>query len=172
MIHAGWLRSDQIPQRVGRISAGCLTVTEAADFAFRYTQNIQGCWSISNELHRSKFGEDNPDLQPIESPLYGTQPFEDVVTVLGPLPEWPDGTKSGWRSSATGDYFVVEPKPDPSGSEEECVPTCLRVAMSGFDLIQESDLGTPDPGMTGTSFTSLFANSRLTLWAMCRLCVG
>jgi hypothetical protein len=150
---------------------------EAANLAFHHTQNMEGSWSISNELYKSQFGEDNPDAKPVESPLYGTQPFEDVVSLLVPLNDGSDGKKYGLRSTATGDYLVVEPKPNPSDTSgsQECVPTYLRVAFMGFDLIQESDLGTPDPSMTGTR-TSFSAKITLSLhqhnphaW-LCGLC--
>jgi hypothetical protein len=76
-----------VPPHVARISAGCSTASEAASFAFRHTQNMQGSWSMPNALANQQWGKDNPDTQhPLESPLYGAQPWEDVVEILVPLP--------------------------------------------------------------------------------------
>ena len=138
---------------------------DAANLAYRYTQNMEGSWSVPNALFNSQWGEDNPDwLQSVESPLYGKQAFEDVVTVLAPLPER-DGQKIGFRCTSHGDYLVVQPKVTPGA--EERAPTYLRVAAVGFDLIQETDLGTPDPTMTGASSRGTTAAWLwLTRWAL------
>jgi hypothetical protein len=145
---------------------------DAANLAYRYTQNMEGSWSVPNALFNSQWGKDNPDwLQSVESPLYGEQSFEDVVTVLAPLPEH-DGQNIGFRSTAVGDYLVVQPKVTPGA--EECVPTYLRVAGMGFDLIQETDLGTPDPSMSGASSRQqnlrclAYTVKQLTRWALIR----
>ena len=60
------------------------TVQEALEYAFRWTNNIHGSWSIP----------ENPD-------------YNDRVTVHAPLPVH-DGRTFGLRSSMVGDTFIVD----------------------------------------------------------------
>jgi hypothetical protein len=68
----------------------------------------------------------------------------------------------GLRSTCVADYLVVEPKRNPERDED--LPTIyLRVAGCGFDLIKESDLGTPDPFYTGV-LNRCYVSFGLCLW--------
>lgn len=60
-------------------------VNEALEYAYRYTNNVDGSWSM-------KSGSD----------------ANDDVTVVAPLHETSDGKKMGLRSSMMGDRFEVD----------------------------------------------------------------
>ena len=66
----------------------CDTVEEALEYAYRYTNNVMGSWSIKEEYFDN--GEQNGD-------------YNEDVTVLYTRP---DGM--GQRSSMMGDRFVVD----------------------------------------------------------------
>jgi hypothetical protein len=151
VIHAAFVRSDQLPQRVARIEVGMGTASGALAVAYKCTQSREdGCWSMPNAQYRSQWGRDNVNTS---RPLKNTEcmgegeekPWEDVVSVLVPLPNDPEGrvSKLGLRSTTVGDYFVVE------STMQGVKPVYVRAASCGFDVIKESDLSTPDPLSAG-----------------------
>lgn len=66
----------------------CDTVEEALEYAYRYTNNVMGSWSIKEEYFDN--GEQNGD-------------YNADVTVLYTRPD-----SMGQRSSMMGDRFVVD----------------------------------------------------------------
>ena len=67
-----------------------LSVEAALEYAYRWTNNIDGSWS-------------RRDLAP-------NNDFNPAVTVIAPLPVTDDGKTLGLRSSSMGDRFVVDGK--------------------------------------------------------------
>jgi len=70
---------------VATVSAPHAVVTEALEFAYRYTNNIDGSWSM-------KIGSD----------------ANDAVEVVAPLYTDADGKQWGHRSTSVGDVMIVE----------------------------------------------------------------
>lgn len=83
VIHTAF--EDQ-PETVARVEALGDTVQECLEYAYRWTQNIEGSWSIK---------DGNPDNNP-------------GVTVLKDLHVAEDGKKWGHRSTSVRDRMRVE----------------------------------------------------------------
>jgi hypothetical protein len=72
-------------------------VDRALEYAFRWTQNLDGSWSQGERIESWQdkgFMEDNMDFNP-------------NVTVVAPLPTH-CGRTYGHRSSSVGDIFVID----------------------------------------------------------------
>ena len=78
---------------VATVTAPSTDVMEALEYAYRWTNNVMGSWSIQKEM----LGEDfaNGDLN-------------TNVTVEAPLHVGDDGKEWGHRSTSVGDYMVVD----------------------------------------------------------------
>jgi hypothetical protein len=83
------VREDFVHVATVAVEAGW-SVTAALEFAYRWTNNINGSWSL-------------PDLKP-------NGDFNPAVTVTAPLPVV-DGRTLGHRSSMMGDRFILDGKP-------------------------------------------------------------
>jgi hypothetical protein len=68
-----------------------ININDALEYAYRWTQNIHGSWSMGETFDHCDNGDFNPN-----------------VTVVKPLRTWSDGQKMGHRSSSVGDLFVVD----------------------------------------------------------------
>lgn len=71
---------------------GIETVEQALEYAYRWTNNIDGSWSIKDEVFIDGFN--NTDFNP-------------YITVIKPLITY-NGRQYGHRSSDVGDIFVVD----------------------------------------------------------------
>ena len=71
--------------RVAVVNAPMADVNEALEYAYRYTNNVMGSWSM-------KIGGDANDAVEVTAPLHVTK----------------DGRTMGLRSSMMGDRFYVE----------------------------------------------------------------
>ena len=80
---------------------------EAMSYAYRWTNNVMGSWSIKEEVFSN--GEENGD-------------YNENVTVMAPLPVDDRGQQWGLRSTSMGDQMLV-------GN------TKYEVAMCGFEKI-------------------------------------
>lgn len=73
------------------ISGSPININDALEYAYRWTQNIEGSWSREPVVE----GYDNPDYNP-------------AVEVVKPLRAWTDGKVMGHRSSMMYDRMVVD----------------------------------------------------------------
>ena len=64
-----------------------ININEALEYAYRWTQNLGGSWSMEPN--------DNPDYNP-------------AVEVMKPLSTWSDGRLMGHRSSMMYDRMIVD----------------------------------------------------------------
>jgi hypothetical protein len=106
---------DGKPVLVAEVDAPTATVEAALDYAWRWTNNIEGSWSMGPELG-SPFGaiDENRDHNP-------------NVTVRAPL-RVANGRTYGLRSSMVGDVFCI--------GDEMCNVAHV-VASSGFQRITD-----------------------------------
>ena len=70
-----------------------MSFQDALEYAYRYTQNIGGSWSMQRMLDYKGQLYENPDFNPL-------------VTVVKPL-DGENGEKWGHRSSMVGDRMIV-----------------------------------------------------------------
>lgn len=80
---------------------------DAMDYAYRWTNNVMGSWSIKKKYFEG--GEPNGD-------------YNDDVTVMSPLHVDENGKEWGHRSTSMGDQMLVGTKK-------------YRVAWAGFEEI-------------------------------------
>ena len=69
------------------IAGSPININDALEYAYRWTQNIAGSWSMEPN--------DNPDYNP-------------AVEVVKPLRTWSDGRAMGHRSSMMYDRMIVD----------------------------------------------------------------
>ena len=81
---------EDSPRTVAFVEVGDLTGTEALEYAYRWTNNVMGSWSIKEEFFDD--GEPNGDYNP-------------NVTVMAPLEEG-----MGIRSTSVGDQILMGTK--------------------------------------------------------------
>jgi hypothetical protein len=87
---------DQIGfTHVATVTAPDAEVWEALDYAYRWTNNIDGSWSIKERTFEG--GHENGDFNP-------------AVEVVAPLHVDAKGKTWGLRSSMMGDVFIVDGK--------------------------------------------------------------
>ena len=104
VIHAAF---GQTPQTVALVEVDdTMSVEEQLEYAYRWTNNVMGSWSIQSKVLSS--GE-NGD-------------YNENVTVMAPLPVDDRGQQWGLRSTSMGDQMLV-------GN------TKYEVAMCGFEKI-------------------------------------
>ena len=84
VIHAAFLDKDEVPTAVARVSTAGLDIFQATEYAYRWTNNIDGSWSM-------KIGED----------------ANDDVEVIAPLIKH-KGSTYGLRSTSVGDVLFVD----------------------------------------------------------------
>ena len=72
-----------------------ININKALEYAYRWTQNLDGSWSMEPTIaHRGEL-HDNPDYNP-------------AVEVVKPLRTWSDGRAMGHRSSMMYDRMIVD----------------------------------------------------------------
>lgn len=96
------------PRTVAFVEVGERTGNEALEYAYRWTNNVAGSWSIKEEYFEN--GERNGDLN-------------DAVTVMAPLHKDENGKEWGHRSTSVGDQLLL-------GNRK------FKVASFGFEEIK------------------------------------
>ena len=84
VIHAAFLEDGETPTAVAKVFTEDMDLFEATEYAYRYTNNIDGSWSM-------KIGAD----------------ANDNVQVIAPLIEH-EGKQYGLRSTSVGDVLLVD----------------------------------------------------------------
>ena len=84
VIHASFLEEGEQPRAVAKVTTSGLDLFQATEYAYRYTNNVDGSWSM-------KLGED----------------ANDDVEVLAPLIQH-NGKAYGLRSTSVGDVMIVD----------------------------------------------------------------
>ena len=84
VIHASFLEEGESPRAVAKVTTSGLDLFQATEYAYRYTNNLDGSWSM-------KLGED----------------ANDDVEVIAPLISH-NGNTYGLRSTSVGDVMIVD----------------------------------------------------------------
>ena len=84
VIHASFLEPGETPKAVAKVTTSGMDLFEATEYAYRYTNNVDGSWSM-------KIGED----------------ANDAVEVIAPLIQH-NGKAYGLRSTSVGDVMIVD----------------------------------------------------------------
>ena len=84
VIHASFLEEGEQPRAVAKVTTSGLDLFQATEYAYRYTNNLDGSWSM-------KLGED----------------ANDAVEVIAPLISH-KGKTYGLRSTSVGDVMKVD----------------------------------------------------------------
>ena len=93
VIHTAF--EDQ-PNTVAFVDVGERTGTDALEYAYRWTNNIEGSWSIKEKTLKLNDGStiENGD-------------YNEAVTVMAPLHVDKDGKEWGHRSTSVGDQMLM-----------------------------------------------------------------
>lgn len=97
---------EDVPQTVAFVEVGERTGDDALEYAFRWTNNVMGSWSIKEQYLGDEVNGD----------------YNDDVTVMAPLHKDADGREWGLRSTSVGDQMLMG-------------TTKYRVAGFGFEEI-------------------------------------
>ena len=89
-------------------------LTGALEYAWRWTNNVGGSWSLKDE---KEFFYDGI--------CYDNEDLNDAVTVIADLPTDSNGKVLGLRSSMVGDRFVID----------DDTSYCHEVASFGFNRV-------------------------------------
>ena len=92
VIHSAF---EDAPNTVAFVEVGDRTGDEALEYAYRWTNNVMGSWSIKKEVFED--GESNGDFNP-------------NVTVMAPLHVDDSGKEWGLRSTSVGDQMLLGTK--------------------------------------------------------------
>ena len=84
VIHASFLEEGETPKAVAKVTTSGMDLFQATEYAYRYTNNVDGSWSM-------KIGED----------------AQDNVEVIAPL-IMHNGQQFGRRSTSVGDVMLVD----------------------------------------------------------------
>ena len=84
VIHAAFLEDSETPTAVAKVFTEDMDLFQATEFAYRYTNNVDGSWSM-------KIGSD----------------ANDCVQVIAPL-ILHEGKQYGLRSTSVGDVMLVD----------------------------------------------------------------
>ena len=99
---------EDTPQVVAEVEYDGDSVESGLEYAYRWTNNVSGSWSIKEEYFEN--GERNNDLN-------------DAVTVMAPLHKDENGKEWGHRSTSVGDQLLL-------GNRK------FKVASFGFEEIK------------------------------------
>ena len=100
---------EDTPRTVAMVEVGERTGTEALEYAYRWTNNVEGSWSLG--VREFEDGESNGD-------------YNSAVTVVGPMHVDENGKTWGLRSTSVGDHMLM-------GTEK------YVVASFGFDKLSD-----------------------------------
>lgn len=106
VIHSAF---EDTPRTVAFVEVGERTGNEALEYAYRWTNNVEGSWSLG--VREFEDGESNGDFNP-------------AVTVVGPMHVDENGKTWGLRSTSVGDHMLM-------GTEK------YVVASVGFDKLSD-----------------------------------
>ena len=106
VIHSAF---EDTPRTVAFVEVGERTGNEALEYAYRWTNNVEGSWSLG--VREFEDGESNGDFNP-------------AVTVVGPMHVDENGKTWGLRSTSVGDHMLM-------GTEK------YVVASFGFDKLSD-----------------------------------
>lgn len=98
---------EDTPRTVAFVEVGTRTGSDALEYAYRRTQNIEGSWSKGPTIEWDGETHDNGD-------------YSEDITVMQPLHE-KDGKTYGLRSTSVGDHILfgtVKYKVDSFGFSE------------------------------------------------------
>ena len=84
VIHASFLEEGETAKAVAKVTTSGMDLFQATEYAYRYTNNLDGSWSM-------KMGED----------------ANDDVEVIAPLIQH-NGKAFGLRSTSVGDVMIVD----------------------------------------------------------------
>ena len=98
---------EDAPNTVAFVEVGDRTGNDALEYAYRWTNNVMGSWSIKEEYFEN--GEENGDYNP-------------DVTVMAPLHKDENGKEWGHRSTSVGDQILMG-------------TTKYKVAFAGFEEV-------------------------------------
>ena len=99
---------EDTPRTVAFVEVGERTGSDALEYAYRRTQNIEGSWSKGPVIEWDGEEHDNGD-------------YSEDITVMQPLHVDADGKEWGHRSTSVGDHIVfgtVKYKVDSFGFSE------------------------------------------------------
>ena len=97
---------EDVPQTVAFVEVGERTGEDALEYAYRWTNNVMGSWSIKEQYLGDEVNGD----------------YNDDVTVMAPLHTDEYGKQWGLRSTSVGDQMLMG-------------TTKYRVAGMGFEEI-------------------------------------
>lgn len=83
---------EDAPNTVAFVDTPFAVAEEALEYAYRWTNNVMGSWSIKKEYFEN--GEENGD-------------YNENVTVMAPLHVDDNGKQWGLRSTSVGDQMLV-----------------------------------------------------------------
>ena len=82
---------EDVPNTVAFVEVGERTGTEALEYAYRWTNNVMGSWSIKEKMIGEHVNGD----------------YNEDVTVMAPLTVDKDGKEWGHRSTSMGDQMLL-----------------------------------------------------------------
>jgi hypothetical protein len=102
---------EEVAYTAAEVDVADMQGTEALEYAYRVTQNIDGSWSKGPAIEWEGEIHNNPDYNP-------------NITVIQPLHE-KNGNTYGLRSTSMGDEMIMDGK-------------TYRVASVGFKLVDKA----------------------------------
>ena len=91
VIHAAF---EDAPQTVAFVNVGARVGTDALEYAYQVTQNLEGSWSKGPTIEWDGEIHKNGD-------------YNENITVMAPLHEGKDGKTYGLRSTSVGDQMLL-----------------------------------------------------------------
>lgn len=85
---------EETPRTVAMVEVGERVGTEALEYAYFRTQNLEGSWSKGPTIEWDGATHNNGD-------------FSEDITVMAPLHEGRDGKVYGLRSTSVGDQMLM-----------------------------------------------------------------
>ena len=82
---------EDVPQTVAFVEVGERTGDDALEYAYRWTNNVMGSWSIKEQYLGDEVNGD----------------YNDDVTVMAPLHTDENGKQWGLRSTSVGDQMLL-----------------------------------------------------------------
>ena len=86
---------EDTPRTVAFVEVGERTGSDALEYAYFRTQNIQGSWSKGPVIEWDGETHDNGD-------------YSQDITVMAPLTITPEGKEYGLRSTSVGDEMIMD----------------------------------------------------------------
>ena len=103
---------EEVAYTAAEVDVADMQGTEALEYAYRVTQNIEGSWSKGPAIEWEGEIHNNPDFNP-------------NIRVIQPLTITPEGKEYGLRSTSVGDEMIMDGQ-------------VFRVASFGFKSVEEA----------------------------------